>query len=149
MTCGSLRKSNPQLKVKKLAKANRKSRSQSREERSKSMKKRRNEKLEKARKNIKARMFEQQQALENFNGYGMPSLARLDERAALPYQNFSMDDGLAGTLNKGSEPTMAPMADDHLPIGYSGELVPDYQPVRLLDTNAHTQHLGSSLGLDC
>ena len=46
MTNGNLKKSNPELKLKKLAKANRKSRSRSREERSKSMKKRRNEKLE-------------------------------------------------------------------------------------------------------
>lgn len=146
MTNGSLKKSNPELKAKKLAKANHKSRSRSRKERSKSMKKRRNEKLEKARKNIKARMFEQQQALEKFNGLGMPQPSHLDERSALPYQNLSMDDGLAGVAHKCSEPAMA-LAAEAQASRYSGELGDDYRPARLLDTNG-AGHLGSSLGLD-
>lgn len=147
MTHGSLKKSNPELKMKKLAKANRKSRSRSREERSKSMKKRRNEKLEKARKNIKARMFEQQQALEKFNGLGMPQQPHLDERSALPYQNLSMDDGLAGAGLNCPESVMA-AAVDAQGSRRSGELGDDYGPARLLDTHGAAHNLGSSLGLD-
>jgi len=92
MTAGSMRKSNPKLKMKKLAQASKKSRSRSRDERSKSMKKRRNEKLEQARKNIKARVFEQQQALEKFNGLGMPAQPPLEGHGAPYNYNFCIND---------------------------------------------------------
>ena len=111
MTAGSMRKSNPKLKMKKLAQASQKSRSRSRDERSKSMKKRRNEKLEQARKNIKARVFEQQQALEKFNGLGMPAQPPLEGHGAPYNYNFCINDEQPNGMSQVSAPTGAPIAE--------------------------------------
>lgn len=131
MTRGSLKKSNPELKMRKLAKANRKSRSRSREQRSRSKNKRMNEKLEQARKNIKARMFEHQ-AEEKYNGVDPPRQDHPDQQAS---------------PNELPEPTWAATVDYQPREGCFRELVDDYQCGQQ-HGNVHVQHLGSSLGAD-